>query len=260
MIGEIELKREARRVLRRLMGNGCALVRDEDGRFEVLRAGKPERPRLRVEQAFVAAFRARDWLAPRGTAPESFILSEPGAAWLRRTIADGDPFAAQHQIRERRQIIDADGIEQAVIVDAAESPLARMRARGLIDAAQYEAGDRLRRDYTLAQLAPRLGVDLSAPVVMGRRGAERAQLLSDTVIAAKQRFNRAMAELGPGLSDLLFDVCCQLTGLEDSERAFGWPTRTGKVVLGLALDRLALHYGFAITGPRAAKMRGWRME
>ena len=98
MIGEIELKREARRVLRRLIGEGRALVRDGDGRFEVLRGDKPERPRLRVEQALVAAFRARDWLVARGTVPESFALSEPGAAWLRRTIADGDPFAAQPAI------------------------------------------------------------------------------------------------------------------------------------------------------------------
>ena len=64
--------------------------------------------------------------------------------------------------------------------------------------------------------------------------------------------------VGPGLSDLLFDVCCHLRGLEDAERAKGWPGRSGRVVLAIALDRLADHYGLRVRG--TAKLRGWQME
>jgi hypothetical protein len=41
----------------------------------------------------------------------------------------------------------------------------------------------------------------------------------------------------------LLRVCCFLEGIESAEKALGWPSRSGKLVLGLALDRLARHYG-----------------
>ena len=115
------------------------------------------------------------------------------------------------------------------------------------------------RDYTLAQLAPRLGVDLTAPVVLGRRG-QKEITLTETVIAAKQRFARAMKAVGPGLSDLLFDVCCHLVGLEDAEQELKWPRSAGRIVLMIALDRLALHYGMIVTAPARGRIRSWQAE
>jgi hypothetical protein len=55
----------------------------------------------------------------------------------------------------------------------------------------------------------------------------------------------ALAEVGKGLSDVLWRVACAGEGLSDAERALGWPARAGKLVLGLALDRLADHYRLA---------------
>jgi Domain of unknown function (DUF6456) len=260
MIGDGELQREARRILRRMEAGDTILTRLEDGRFTLTRDGKADRSHTRVMADAVAGFRARDWIVPRGTRPESFAMSAAGAAWLRRTLADGDPYEAQHQLRTKRLILDAEGVERLVDSNEAESPLTWLRTRRMIDAVQCEAGERLRRDFTLAQLAPRLGIDLTAPIVLGRRGASHETSLTETVIAAKQRFSRAMKAVGPGLNDLLFDVCCHLIGLEDAERGFGWPLRAGKVVLVLALDRLASHYGMTITGPRRAPMRSWQAE
>lgn len=259
MIAERELCREARRVLRKL-GEGRRLVRAASGKYLVWRGDKPEPSHSLCASEFVAGFLARDWIAALGTVPESYRMTEAGAAWLRRCDADGDPYAAQHQLRTRRRIVDAQGIEREVTANEAESPLERLHARKLIDAAQYAAGERLRRDYTLAQLSPRMAVDLTAPVIFGQRGQKREALLADTVLAAKQRFARAMAAAGPGLNDLLFDVCCAMVGLEESERAFGWPSRAGKAVLGIALDRLALHYGLVVTAPMRGRMRSWKMD
>ncbi|HEY5239353.1 MAG TPA: DUF6456 domain-containing protein, partial [Rhizomicrobium sp.] len=99
-----------------------------------------------------------------------------------------------------------------------------------------------------------------APLVGGRRAAKATAPLAETTLAAKQRFAQAMSAVGPGLSDLLFDVCCHLVGLEMAERAKGWPQRSAKVVLQIALDRLALHYGLRVTGPQRAMVRNWRAE
>ena len=146
--------------------------------------------------------------------------------------------------------------ERAVTINEAESPLARLRLRGLIDATQYEAGERLRRDYTIAGLMPRLAADLTAPIA-GARGGAKSEPFAEKMIAAKQRFRLAMTAAGPGLSDLLFDVCCHLKGLESIETTNDWPTRSAKVVLQIALDRLAVHYGMAMRTVTRGRVRAW---
>ena len=59
---------------------------------------------------------------------------------------------------------------------------------------------------------------------------------------AKERFEAAVASAGPGLSDILWRVVCAGEGMRDAETALGWPVRAGKLVLTIALDRVADHY------------------
>ena len=107
---------------------------------------------------------------------------------------------------------------------------------------QYEAGERLRADYWYAHLSPRVTANWSgfAPSSRVRRGApSHTAALTDNAIAAKQRVGRALHAVGPELAGVLVDVCCELKGLEEAEKVNGWPQRAGKVVLQLALTRLA---------------------
>jgi len=61
-------------------------------------------------------------------------------------------------------------------------------------------------------------------------------------LKAKQRFEAAIAAAGGGLSDILWRVVCAGEGMRDAETALGWPARAGKLVLTLALDRIADYY------------------
>lgn len=257
MSGEGEIAREARRMFRKLMAPGAHLVAQGADAFRLVSRAELHAGRTApLAAATVEAFLRRGWLKRAGAAG-SYVLSDAGRGWFERATASGDPFEAQHQIRRTRVVKDAHGVERRVTVDEGESPLTRLRGRGLIDAAQFEAGEKFRRDFTLAQLMPRLGADYAAPMVLGKRGQKNALHFSDVVVAARQRFAAAMRAVGPGLADLLFDICCHLKGLEDAERANAWPSRSGRVVLGLALDRLAEHYGMRMRGN--ARPRAWAM-
>ncbi|MEO5867673.1 MAG: DUF6456 domain-containing protein [Sphingomonas sp.] len=130
---------------------------------------------------------------------------------------------------------------RSVTVNLAESPLGCLRSRGLVDARQFEAGERLRGDYERASLAPRVTIRWDGARVDG--GGHGALDPATAQIAAKQRFDAATGAVGRGLGDVLWRVVCAGEGLPVAERALGWPARSGKLVLGLALDRLADHYG-----------------
>lgn len=149
----------------------------------------------------------------------------------------------------------------------AESPVAWLYSRrdaagnSLISEAQFNAGERLRADFWYGHMSPNVtqSWNASPATASGRRSAPGAGVeLADNIVAAQERVRRALAAVGPELCGILIDVCCHLRGLEDAERRAGWPQRSGKIVLGVALSALARHYG--LTAPataRTSRVRHW---
>ncbi|WP_374531162.1 DUF6456 domain-containing protein [Novosphingobium sp.] len=130
---------------------------------------------------------------------------------------------------------------RSVTVNVAESPLGWLHARGHLSDAQFLAGERLRRDWETAQLAP--GVTMRwDPVRIKGSAHDRGLSASERQLAARQRFDGASDAAGPGLSDILWRVVCAGETLPDAEKALAWPVRSGKLVLRLALDRVADFY------------------
>lgn len=131
--------------------------------------------------------------------------------------------------------------KRSVTVNLAESPLGWLHARGHLDERQFDAGERLRADYERAQLAPSVTMRWDPVRVDGSAGGE-GLTPTERQIAAKERFDGAMREAGRGLADVLWRVVCACESLPNAEKALKWPARSGKLVLGIALDRVAGFY------------------
>ena len=197
---------------------------------------------------------------------ELFAASAEARAWLRREAMAEHGFRSQHGQVEAGA--EGDG---AVFVNLDESPVATLARRRGNDGKAWlpdylvVAAERLRRDFEIGQLQPRVTANWSASVATGRRGHHGSTQadLTETALAGRLRFDAAMRAVGPELSGLLIDICCLLKGLETVERERRWPVRSAKLVLRLALQGLARHYGLsaAATGaPAARRVRRWGAE
>jgi hypothetical protein len=129
---------------------------------------------------------------------------------------------------------------RSVTVNLGESPLTWLHARGHLSDRQLDAGERLRADWERAQLAPSL--TMSWDPVRSRGGGDAGLTPGERQISAKARFDAAVATAGPGLADVLWRVACAGESLPVAEKALTWPVRSGKLVLRLALDRVADFY------------------
>ncbi|PTM38919.1 DUF6456 domain-containing protein [Bosea sp. 124] len=190
-----------------------------------------------------------------------------GEGGSRRLLATGAAKAPKRSLAEG--VVPIDGRMQAVTLDERESPLLWLHrrpgrdGRPQISAEEFAAGERFRSDLTLARMMPRVTMNWDASLVPDAHGAGGRDPAgaSDAALTARQRVRLACDRLGPDLSGLAIDVCGFLKGLDRVERERGWPARSAKVVLRLALKALATHYGIA-PPPATAKCRNsvWHGE
>jgi hypothetical protein len=186
------------------------------------------------------------------------VITEEGRALLRRKDHEpGEAFRAQHLELAPAPEAEGAAVGGRRVVNLAESPLAWLARRKdsegqpFISPRCLAAGERLRADFHKGRYLGRLTSDWTAPPRgSSARGPSRAQLdPAASVIAARERVQAALRHVGSGLDRLLSAVCLDGRGLDDVERGFGWPKRSGKVVLRIALERLADHYGLPADTP-----------
>ncbi len=243
-----------RRVLRFLSG-GAASVRPASKKGQILLEAA-RRGTIAVESAALSLLASRGLLV---RASHSVALSSEGASLARRLACE----APQDRHRDLDLVaVDIPAASTLALANMAESPLAQLARRKTKDGKpflsepEFQAGERLRSDYTRGRIMPRLGANWVASVASGRRvGAGGVAELTDAALAARQRVDNAVAAVGPELSGVLIDVCCFLKGLELVETERGWPVRSAKIVLKSALGVLARHY----SPPDAARRREHRV-
>ncbi len=154
-----------------------------------------------------------------------------------------------------------------VTVNLGESPLGwlarRKDAKGqaFLSAGEVEAGERLRADFERAQLGPGVTQDWRRFLTPGNAGSgvsAQERDVDDGAEAARTRVMDALSDLGPGLSDAALRICCFLEGIETVEAKMSWSARSGKIVLKIALQRLADHYERMAPSAENAEIRAWQ--
>ena len=241
---------------------------EASGRSASSRLAMAPKPAIVPGSAVVLACR-RGWLThDRGA--DRYNIAPAGIEVLRRAKCGGA--ANTGKVGPKAKPAGKTASRTALPMRTAkEGALAWLRRRKdkdgqtLITEPQFAAGERLAADFWHAQLASRVTANWST-VAMSRRvrrGAPGAGVdLNDNVVAARTRVHRALAAVGPELAGILLDVCCHDIGLEPAGRTQGWPQRAAKVVLQLALTRLARHYGLIEPepAPGAHRLRHWGGE
>jgi hypothetical protein len=235
------------------------------GALGVFRSGDTPSPAVAVLPAdTVAHLCHRAWLAVDAQTGR-YRLTPAGIGELRRAKSAPAGSVKTHTAPPARQAKRAAKRQLAAGRSAQESPLVWLRRRKdkdgqpLITEPQFNAGERLAADFWHAQMSPRVTANWSASAAgrRMRRSAPGAGVdLKDNVVAARTRVHRAV---GPELADILVDVCCHDVGLEPAGQSQGWPQRAAKIVLQLALTRLARHYGLLALepSPGAQRTRHW---
>ena len=256
------IEREARRILRRLSEAGAVLAIAPDmEKAAVLRElpdGRSTRTAV-LDRNVAQAFALKDWIVCRRPGRvATYEITQAGRAALRRMLdEDGEsrpglaeaatPFADQHRVWGERNVSEG-GEPRRLRYNVAESPMAVLGRRRDKDGQPFlspdlvAVGERLREDFELAQMGPRVAQNWDRFLTGNARGDFGSGGPAEGPRAARERVAAALRDLGPGLGDMVLRCCCFLEGLEVAEKRMGWSARSGKIVLRIALMRLKRHY------------------
>lgn len=239
LIDDETIDREARRILRRLAEPGaCLAVAQGMDKAVVVREGADGQTiRTGVIDTSVAeAMALKDWIAGGGGGRVTrYTITATGRSALKDML-DGDEEEDGRTARGRARY------------GTAETPLmalARRRDKDgepFLKPALVRTGERLREDFELARMGEGDGRDWDGIVAGDIAAAPEIDFTGTGPEAARARVESALAELGPGLGDVVLRVCCYLEGLESVEKRMGWAARSGKIVLRIGLQRLQQHH------------------
>jgi len=255
---ESRIRSESLRVLRRLVETGAVLAVGRDMETAVVVRDAPDGSTTRsavVDRAVAQTMALRDWIACHdpGARAARYHITAAGRAALRELIAASENRAralAEGPVdfipARRSQIVEDVPQTQGQRFAVTDSPLVGLARRRDKDGKPFltrvllAAGERLREDYELSQMEPSCLRDWT-DIFSGT--ADRATPKgSNASVAAYERVEAALLELGPGLGEVALRCCCHLEGLEITEQRLGWAARSGKIVLRIALQRLTRHY------------------
>ncbi|GAA6207388.1 DUF6456 domain-containing protein [Cognatishimia sp. WU-CL00825] len=256
---EKDLRNAAGKILLRLNEAGAVLAVAKDMEKAVVVRDTPGAAPQRmavVDRPIAQAMALKDWISCKTPGRISrYQITAAGRTELGRLTAGKAGELAG--FNEAQAAFDAgtpvDGAGAGVVprrmrFSAGESPmsiLARRKDKSgkpFLSSDLVAAGERMREDFELSQMEAAVGQNWDRFLTAGVSNGDTDRSGGFGPMAARRRVGEAVEALGEGLSDVVLRCCCYLEGLESAEKRLGWPARSGKVVLRIALIRLREHY------------------
>jgi len=264
---DFEIEKEARRILRRMCETSAFLIiaplMEKAAVMRQSETGAQVRTAV-LDRHIAQAFALKDWIERyRKGKVSCYRITSAGKAALKRLLVQDrqdsrqtagfseamSPFLEQQ--KEWDSAASSKGVDarrKRLRYNLAESPLTSLgRRKGkngtpFLSSELVMAGERLREDFEMAQMGPRVTQNWERFMTAGIAGGISAHAPAEGPTAARERVSLALRDLGPGLGDIALRCCCFLEGMETAEKRMGWSARSGKIVLRIALTRLKLHY------------------
>lgn len=147
--------------------------------------------------------------------------------------------------------------------DAAPETILRLAQAGQVEpflaAHHVEAARRLSRLFERARMRQRVTMSYDPTRVGGSKGRPQQGELAASAIEARRLLVGLAERMPRDCWVMLMDVCGYDKGVQQIETERGWPRRSAKLVLRIALDHLARQMGLgaAARGGEATPMRNW---
>ena len=207
-----------------------------------------------VDQFILDQWKLADLIMVSGQ--KGWKVSDTGLAKLRRDQSAEAGFQDQHQIRETQTLDDGTRIRRNCSDTALDWLVHRKGGRFQLTEFELAAAKHFQSDFGQANMCASVTMDWRESIgTRGARGAGAHEVLPANALDARKRLGKAIDFVGPGLGDLLVTICCQQSGLEESETTFGWPKRSSKLVLKMGLAQLSVFYGLQSAKAASASLR-----
>lgn len=244
-------RRQIQRFLRALLRQGRGEVQ-ADGAVAV--ATNDTGGMIRLPAALARKLQSQGLVICDG---QTIVPQAAARAWLKREMAGGDGFSAQH----RTLVASPDGVQVNVGSDVLLR-LGRPDRNGepFLEPHQLAAGERVAKWADRAHLRARVTMSYAADRTAGRSGTRGSTAdLGDMAMDARKQLAEMHRTLPRECAEVVLDVCVYEKGLQEIEAERGWPRRSAKLVLRIGLDLLAGYFGLApvATGEHSRRPHRW---
>lgn len=248
---------EIKEILHELSASGAILAFAKEMEKAVVVREMPDGSTSRsiaVDRSIAQAMVLQDWISCHAPGRISrYQITSAGRSELARQLAEDSNIAGG--FADTQPCFTSEAMEmpkkmpsKRMRFSTQENPIAVLARRKDREGKPFlkqeliAASERLREDFELSQIGTAVTQNWDRFLTAGTHGGKFGGSGLTQSKAAQTRLNAALESLGEGLSEVALRCCCHQEGMVTLEKRMGWPARSGKVVLRIALIKLHEYY------------------